>query len=180
MPAGEMPPGGASGGAPALPSNPEERYTLMKQAADKFPDNFIHQVMLANEAYDVGRWADAVTYYRKALALQPDSNGVHVDLAFSLHKSGDSQGALKELRTVLARTPHHMQGLYVRGVVERALGHSAAAQQAWSDFLKYHPDEPHAPDIRAAIAAGTAGVLPDSPHGTAVAPSMDTRPGSGR
>lgn len=170
---GGMPPGmppGAAGSAPPLPADQAKQLEMLKQAVDKSPANFTHVVGLANTFYDAQRYAEAIPYYRKGLALVgtqaardiPETAALdtRVDLATCLFHNGNHDEAIKEIDSVLAKDPHHGNALYNKGVIAKMAGRTDEAMQSWKLYIQYHPDAPRAADIRKEL--GMAGGAPSA------------------
>lgn len=88
-------------------------------------------VALGNLLYDTGNFGMAVAYYRRALAVHPDLPDVRVDLAVSLHQSGDSPAAIAELEQVIAAHPGHLIAPINLGIIYESIGRLADAEAVY-------------------------------------------------
>lgn len=106
---------------------------------------------------DAGRFAEAIRWYREALAINPALPDVATDLGACLVSAGQAAEGLAELGRALARDPAHRLALYNRGVALVQLGRAGEAADTWQELLKLHPDDPQAARLRARIDAIRAG-----------------------
>jgi tetratricopeptide (TPR) repeat protein len=58
-----------------------------------------------------GEYDRSIRAYRRSLAIEPNSTDARMGLARTLWWSGDAEGALKELSTVLSKEPDHGEAL---------------------------------------------------------------------
>ena len=87
------------------------------------------------------QFKDAITYYNKALRVDPRNVNARTELASSLYYSGDADGALKELQEALKDKPNDVNALFNLGMIKyRGKDDAAGAIAAWQQLLKAHPD----------------------------------------
>lgn len=77
---------------------------------------------LGNLLYDTGNFGDAIPYYRRALAVDPNLIDVQVDLAVAHHNSGQSEVAREILEDAIAKRPDHAVAHFDLGVIYTQLG----------------------------------------------------------
>ena len=144
--------GPASQGAGGPPAPVMRLLTEFRTALADNPRNISALVGLANLYFDAAKYAQALPYYRRALALDPTNPDTRTDYATALHGDGDDLPALAELRRVLAERPDFAQALFNEGVVDTAVGRRTDAGTAFRRFLKVAPNDAHAAQARAALA----------------------------
>src|ERR1051326_4364288 len=106
------------------------------------PNDFEALVGLGNVDFDQKNYAEATTYYQKALAVRDDLN-VRTDLGTMLFYSNHYDEALTELKKVLAVQPNHAQALFNMGVVFlHGKNDPQSALQAWQKLVDTNPDFP--------------------------------------
>jgi serine/threonine-protein kinase len=95
----------------------DEAIALLRRAQRKHPADFWINHSLAMSLGDARppRPAEAVPYYRAALALRPDSPGVHVNLGAALSEVGLQEEALETFDRAIA-----LQEKYAEAYVSRA------------------------------------------------------------
>ncbi|MFR9778601.1 cytochrome c-type biogenesis protein CcmH [Micromonospora sp. MS34] len=108
-------------------------------------------VQLARDLEDQDRYAAAAELYREALRDRPDDN-IRLRLAFALLRAGDTAGAERTARDVLAHTPDSPDGLLVLGLTQR-VAHPAQAPATLRRFLTVAPRHPAAPEISRLLSA---------------------------
>jgi hypothetical protein len=86
-------------------------------------------VGLGNLFYDTGNFAEAVPYYRRALAADSSLIDVQVDLAVSYHNHGQSELAREVLEDAVRRRPEHAVAHFDLGIVYHQLGRTEDARR---------------------------------------------------
>ncbi|MEV5764049.1 tetratricopeptide repeat protein, partial [Micromonospora sp. NPDC052213] len=110
------------------------------------PDPAAAAVLLARDLEQQSRFDAAAELYRQALRTRPD-DGVRLRLGFALVRAGDTAGAEREARQVLARIPDSPDALLVLGLAQRR-SDRARAEVTLRRFLTAAPDHPAAAEIR--------------------------------
>jgi cytochrome c-type biogenesis protein CcmH/NrfG len=144
--------GSPAQGRGAAPPAPIERLlTELKGRVARNPSDLSAVVGLASMYFDAGKFEQAIPYYKKALALDPDNPDTRTDYATVLHQTGDDLEALRQLDIVLAKDPHFAPALFNEGIVADAIGRRTEAVSAFQKFLKAAPNDEHAADARTAL-----------------------------
>jgi len=145
---GGSPPQGVTGGPPA----PIQRLlTDLKGRVARNPHDLAALVGLASLYFDAGKFAQALPYYKSALALDPSNPDTRTDYATALHGAGDDLESLAQLQTVLDANPGFAPALFNEGIVASAIGRRTQAVAAFQKFLKLSPHDSHADDARTAL-----------------------------
>ncbi|MFG2052551.1 cytochrome c-type biogenesis protein CcmH [Micromonospora sp. NPDC048930] len=108
-------------------------------------------LQLAHDLETQDRYDAAAQMYQEALRDRPD-DAVRLRLAFALLRAGDSGGAQRTARDVLAREPDSPDGLLVLGLAQRT-SQPAEAGRTLRRFLAVAPAHPAAPEIRRLLPA---------------------------
>jgi cytochrome c-type biogenesis protein CcmH/NrfG len=153
---GNMGPGQLPGSTPQQQAaSPEE---LAKSAAPLLaqlktnPNDVAVLVKLGNLYYDGQSFPQAIDYYQKALALQPDNPDVWTDLGTSYWYTGDADKALANFQKSLALRPNHPGTLFNLGIVEwQGKKDPKAAVLAWEKLLQTNPDYPDKDQVQMLI-----------------------------
>jgi arylsulfatase A-like enzyme/Flp pilus assembly protein TadD len=141
----------------------DESITLMEQVIAKDPDLWVYP-MLGDWLMRKHDYQKAVTVLRKAVEMQPDSEGSHFLLGKSLMGIKDYAAAIPELEIVIAKTPNMVTA---HGYLEMAYARTnqlAEAIRECNTVLSYAPGDyqsymmlgyalPRTGDIPGAIAA---------------------------
>jgi tetratricopeptide (TPR) repeat protein len=123
-----------------------------KQRLEKNPKDKDALMFMGNANYDINRFDQAKEYYKRYLEIDPAHPGVRTDLATSYYRIKDVDSAVRELKTVLARTPEHEAALYNLGLILRQeKNDNPGAVKAWETLLKAHPNHPKAVEVRKQI-----------------------------
>lgn len=92
---------------------------------ERSPDHPLAIAWLGISAAGQHRDAEAIAYFRRALALAPERTGLHVQLAMSLHRAGKDDEAIAELEQATALRPN----LAAASAMLRTLRAARAAQR---------------------------------------------------
>jgi tetratricopeptide (TPR) repeat protein len=122
---------------------------------------------LGNTYMDAERYPDAIQWYQKALALEPDNPDVSTDLGISYYYSNRTEDALKQFQHSLQVNPKHLKTLLNQGVV-LAFGKQdlPGAEAAWRKIVEIAPDSSEGQAAKrglegiAAAHQGAAGSTP--------------------
>jgi len=99
-------------------------------------------VLLSQEAdrlFAAQRFAEAVTLYRKSLALDPSDAGTSNDLGLALHYSGNSNDGLDVLRAAADRAPEFQRIWLSLGFVAAQAGQNEQARDALTQAQALDP-----------------------------------------
>jgi len=145
---GSSPMQATAGGPPA----PVMRLLVdLRGRLQKNPNDLAALVSIANLYFDAAKYAQAIPYYKRALALDPGNPDTRTDYATALHGKGDDLIALHELETVLVKRPNFPEALFNQGVVANAIGRRSEAIDAFRHFLRVKPTDQRAADARTAL-----------------------------
>ncbi|HVP43610.1 MAG TPA: tetratricopeptide repeat protein [Terriglobales bacterium] len=138
--------GGMPPAAPDTLQSPEQLRVLvqpMLDAARANPSDPGPLVQIGNTYYDHKFYAEAITYYQKALALKPNDVNVRTDLGTALWYTGSAKEAVAEFEKSLKVDPNHAQTLFNMGVVKlNGLNDKKGAIAAWQHLLDANPNYP--------------------------------------
>lgn len=105
------------------------------------PDNWFQQALQHHQA---GRMVDAVTAYRKVLALQPEHPRCHYNLALALQTLGQTDAAIACYLRAVTLNPNIAEAHNNLGNIWLAQGLLEEARQACTHALKINPRLPQA------------------------------------
>ncbi len=156
---------GEGGGHEITKAQIEAMVDKLRERLQKEPENAEGWVMLGRSYNVLGRQADAVPAYRKAIALVPDDAGLLADLADALAVTHDRQIAGEPMRYVeqaLKIDPNQPKALSLAGTEAFLRGDFKAASTLWERILASQPpDSPMAQQVRESInEARQRGGLP--------------------
>jgi cytochrome c-type biogenesis protein CcmH/NrfG len=131
----------------------EQSAAPLLEAVNKNPNDFDSLVKLGNVFYDGQQFANAIQYYERALAIQPENVDVRTDMGTAYWYSGNADKALSELQTSLKYKPGHPQTLFNLGWVRwQGKADPKGAIEAWQQLLKANPDYPQKEQVEKYIA----------------------------
>ncbi len=114
--------------------------TWQQQVADN-PQDADAWARLGNAYFDMDRYEDAISAYKKHLELKPDNANVWTDMGIMLRRSGRPQEAVNAFDKAVDIDPRHEQSRFNKGVVLlHDLQDPQAALKAWEDLLKINPE----------------------------------------
>ncbi len=146
---GGSPPVASAAGAPPAPVM--RLLTDLRGRVQRNPKDLGAIVSLANLYFDAAKYPQAISYYKRALALDPGNPDTRTDYATALHGVGDDLTSLRELNSVLAAHPKFTEALFNEGIVANAIGRRTEAIAAFRAFLKVAPGDQRAGDARTAL-----------------------------
>lgn len=94
-------------------------FGAAREVADTYPRHRETQLLAAEAAYRLSRWADAVTYFRRSGDLGNDQPELLFYLAVSLYETGDAAGAAAALERAL---PNLKASDYIESYRKKILG----------------------------------------------------------
>ena len=164
----------APAGAPPAPLGSTPTFLqdemALKSILGSNPNDYGTVVRLGTLYYDNGRFAEAVEWYGKALALDPRDPNVRTDRGTSYYNLNQPDAALAEFSKALEFSPGHAQTLYNMGVVYlHGKNDPGQARRVWEKLLATNPNYPDRAKVQEQIAA-----LPVSP--AEGSPAQDSRP----
>ena len=137
---GVIPGGPAASGASGqnvAPQGADQQAAPLLEELRRYPENVALLTKVAAIYHVDGQYATAVSYYQRALRIQPQDAGLHTKLASSLYRGGDSDAALDELKQALSDVPTDPDALYDLGMIRlQAKGDGKGALAAWGKLLR--------------------------------------------
>jgi cytochrome c-type biogenesis protein CcmH/NrfG len=157
--------GAAPMGSAQLPGigSPQQQQTvpveeLTKSAAPMLaqlqqnPKDVATLAKVGNLYYDGQAYPQAIEYYEKALAIQPDNADVRTDMGTAYWYSGDADKAIANFEKALAVRPNHPGTLFNLGIVKwQGKKDPKAAVAAWEKLLATNPDYPQKDQVQTLI-----------------------------
>jgi len=154
-PAGGM--GGMGGGQ--MPTPEQMKQMADKQAAPLLerlkatPNDSSLLAQVGNMYYDAQVFPVAIDYYQKALASDPNNEGIRTDMGTAYFYSGDGDRAIQELDKVLKANPKYANALFNRGMVKwKAKMDTTGAVADWETLLKTNPNYENKEQVETFIA----------------------------
>jgi tetratricopeptide (TPR) repeat protein len=120
----------------------------LMRALDELLDSSVAYHSRGVNAGRAGAWAEAVTYFRKAAALDPTNASVRLDLGVALSRSGQTKEAVEQVQRARQLAPHLAKAHYAAGVL--ALG--TRDRDAVDAFLAALRDDPGLTAAHLAVA----------------------------
>jgi len=87
----------------------------------------------------LGHYDEAISEYRKAIAVAPWYPDLRVRLVVALRESGRAAEALAEVDSFLAQSPGSAGALTQKGILHYLAGEKARARRAWEEALYREP-----------------------------------------
>jgi choline-sulfatase len=86
----------------------------------------------------------ALGEFEVAVQLNPEGSTARLEMAKLLHRKGDTQRAIAEVQTVLAREPRSFYAWYTLGVINQQARRPLDAFRAFSEATRLNPRDPRA------------------------------------
>ena len=142
--------------APALDQGKVDQLTA---AVNSNPKDTTSLVQLANVYFDAERFTDAISWYEKALALDPKNADVSTDLGVSYYYTNRTDEALKRFEEGGGGGPKHTKTLLNKGIV-LAFGKEdlKGAAAEWQKVVELAPGTPEGEAAKRALEGVAAAV----------------------
>ena len=146
------------GQPPRMPSLEDLKRMADKQAeplvtklkADPKNVDLLYKTALTYKA--AHQFKEAITYFQKALDVDPSNVPVRTEMASCMYYLGDVNGALTELNKSLSYDPKHAGTLMNVGIIKwKGKNDVKGAIAAWQTLLKLNPDFPQRSTIEQLI-----------------------------
>jgi len=156
QPASAPPPGM---GQQRMPSLEDMKHMADKQAQPLLtklntdPKNveLLYKIALTYKA--AHQFTEAITYFEKALLIDPGNVPIRTEMASCIYYNGDVDGALAQLNKSLSYDPKHAGTLMNIGIIKwKGKNDVDGAVAAWQTLLKLNPDFPQRAVIEHLIA----------------------------
>jgi Flp pilus assembly protein TadD len=95
----------------------EQLLGMFKEALAKNPNDATLITRYANFLFDLGRFNEAVEWFGKIVAMQPNNLDVRTDLGTALWNAGQKEKAMAEYQRILQADPKHIATLHNLAVV---------------------------------------------------------------
>ena len=116
------------------------------------PGDFDTLAKVGNLYYDNQAYSQAIDYYEKALAVQPNNPDVRTDLGTAYWYTGDADKAIASFQKALAIRPNHPGTLFNLGIVMwQGKKDPKGAVVAWEKLLQANPDYPQKDQVQMLI-----------------------------
>jgi serine/threonine-protein kinase len=119
-----------------------QAVAVLRSAQRRYPNNFWLNHNLGHYLKDSrpAQVGAAVGYYRAALALRPDSPGVHVNLGVALRELGDREGAAEAFQMAIKIKSDYAVAHYDLGLVRADQGDWPGAAAAYRQAIAHKPN----------------------------------------
>jgi|YNPNPStandDraft_1061719.scaffolds.fasta_scaffold15217_2 cytochrome c-type biogenesis protein CcmH/NrfG len=139
----------AAGQERGLTSEERSALAALEARVNSDPNDADGWIELGNLNYDLGRPAEAIRAYEKALALKPGNPDVLTDMGTMYRALGQPEKAVELFREAHRVDPKHFNSLYNEGVVLlHDLNDVRGAARAWKEFLALVPQGPQSERIK--------------------------------
>jgi len=115
-----------------------------KKALEADPLNYDLNVKMGNNAFDIGRFEQAIKYYRTAVSVKNNDPDVLIDLGVAYFNQNNPDSAIYFMDSALKINPEHPQGLFNAGIVHFNIGDSLEAIKYWEKLVTTNGDLPQA------------------------------------
>ncbi len=130
-----------------------QQVQRLQLSVEKHPDNVFHLAMLARLLMDGHQAGDAITYFERAVRVQPKNDSLLLDLSVCYSVVNKYDAALSVTDRLLQHNPANLTALYNKGALLATLGKTADAGRAWKKILNAAPESEEARKAKAGLAA---------------------------
>jgi len=137
--------------AQEAPAEAMAQVRTLKDKLEQNPQDTQSAVQLANLYFDVGKFNQAIGYYKQALENDPANTAVLIDLGVSYFNLNQADSAVIYMKKALQVQPDHKQGLYNIGIVYYNINQFDKAIAYWEQLIKTHPESQEAQNAKSFI-----------------------------
>jgi PhoH-like ATPase len=131
---------------------PEIALKELKEILRNDPNNLPALVTIGNYYFDRKQYSKAITYYQKALDIQPQNNNVRTDMAIALFNLGRVDDALNQLEIAIKNDPKHALAHFNRAIILwQGKGNLKEAKKEFENYLKLEPQGKLSQEAKAAL-----------------------------
>jgi|Deesub1362A_J573_1020465.scaffolds.fasta_scaffold05938_2 PhoH-like ATPase len=131
---------------------PEIALKELKEILRNDPNNLPALVTIGNYYFDRKQYSKAITYYQKALDIQPGNNNVRTDMAIALFNLGRVDDALNQLEIAIKNDPKHALAHFNRAIILwQGKGNLKEAKKEFENYLKLEPQGKLSQEAKAAL-----------------------------
>ncbi len=131
---------------------PEIALKELKEILRNDPNNLPALVTIGNYYFDRKQYSKAITYYQKALDIQPQNNNVRTDMAIALVNLGRVDDALNQLEIAIKNDPKHALAHFNRAIILwQGKGNLKEAKKEFENYLKLEPQGKLSQEAKAAL-----------------------------
>jgi tetratricopeptide (TPR) repeat protein len=98
------------------------RLSELNMNLDKNPADKNSLLGIANLYHDANNHLQAISYYKKYLALEEKNADARIDMAICCFLSGDNETAITEINNALKFSPLHQKAYYNLGIISMSSG----------------------------------------------------------
>ncbi len=136
--------GVAASQAPGAAAGPQaqammESVQALKEQIEADPDNYDLLVQMANSYFDIGRYPQAVEFYKRAYDVKSTEPEMIIDMGVAFFNMNAADSALVYMQKALTIDPDHKQGLYNTGIVFYNMGEYKKAVETWQRLVDVDP-----------------------------------------
>jgi Flp pilus assembly protein TadD len=130
----------------------EQLLAMFKEALAKNPNDPTLLTRYANFLFDLGRFTEAVDWFSRVAAMQPNNLDVRTDLGTALWNAGQKEKAMAEYQRILQADPKHIATLHNLAVVHLGERDFAAAERVINQIEAIDPKYEGLPSLKQRLA----------------------------
>lgn len=112
----------------------------LEEELQKKPEHPPILFRMAQLSGELGKSAEAISYLRRLLKVEPANNEARLELGRLLYETNDLQGALAETAKILESDPKQVDALYNLGAIYANVNEPARAREYWSRAVASDPN----------------------------------------
>lgn len=130
------------------PLDVAREIVALRQEAEQNPEDVGAALRLADFLLEVEVYQDAITWYERALRLEPKNTDARIALARCQFEMGQYEAAIQQLNTVLELKPNEPHALYHLGVtLLRGQRDLPGAERVYRQLRQVNPNYPGLEDL---------------------------------
>jgi tetratricopeptide (TPR) repeat protein len=143
----QAPQGGGAGAMEAV----RKQLADLKATVEREPNNADALVQLGNMYMDAAKFAQAVEYYERALAIRDDP-AVRTDLGICYKQAGQLEKSVQAFRKAAADAPDQWQAMFNEAIVLGEMKRFDEARAVAAKLAQLRPSDPQIQKLNQALA----------------------------
>jgi tetratricopeptide (TPR) repeat protein len=115
-------------------------YTVWNNVLSKEPESATAHENFGIALYKLGKINDAISHYRKSLAINPNLVSAHSNLGVAYRANNMLDQSIDEFKKALALNPNYIDALYNLGQIYMMKGWAALSIQEFTHIVKLNPN----------------------------------------
>ena len=126
----------------AMPMVDNQKIKELKKIVEDNPKDITSLIALANILHDAGMLNEAISYYKKYLAIKEKDADARVDMGICYFEMGDTESAMKEMEQSISFSPKHQKAHFNIAIINLKEGNLQKSNEYFKKCYELDPATP--------------------------------------